>query len=384
MKPAWNIDDLRDQAKRRLPRAIFEFIERGSENEYLLAHNQAALERIRMVPRTLRDVTARDPSIALFGRTLAVPLAIAPTGTADLLCHGGESCIAAAAAEAGIPFTLATSSTTSMDRIAAITRATGFWMQMYLWERRDLSWQVVERAAALDAEALILTVDTPVWPNREFNKRNGMANPIRPSLRLARDFALRPSWLVRVIGRYMLTHGGLPKFANYPSEIGGSVAGPVNRVTNSASVDWEDVKELRRRWPNKLILKGILSKEDAVLAADHGVDAVVVSNHGARNFDVAPASIEVLPEVVDAVGHRITVMFDGGIRRGSDVLKAMASGAHVVLIGRATLYGAAAGGQPGAGRALAILKEEIGTAMAMLGVNSVAELNRDCLRAVSR
>ncbi|MET0588173.1 MAG: alpha-hydroxy acid oxidase [Novosphingobium sp.] len=380
MKPAWNIDDLRTQAKKRLPRAIFEFVERGSENEFLAAHNRDALEAIRMMPRTLRDVTRRDSSVELFGRRLPIPLLVGPTGTADLLCHGGESCIATAAAEAGIPFTLATSSTTSMDRIAEITRATGFWMQMYLWERRDLSWQVVERAASLGAEALILTVDTPVWPNREFNKRNGMANPIRANPTLALDFARHPSWLLRVMGRYMLTHGGLPQFANYPREIGGSVTGPVNRVTNSASVCWDDVKELRRRWPNRLLLKGILSKDDAVLAADHGVDGVIVSNHGARNFDASPASIEALPEIVDAVANRMTVIFDGGIRRGSHVLKAMAIGAHATLIGRATLYGAAAGGKPGAARALEILREEISTSMAMLGVNSVAELDRSILR----
>lgn len=380
MKPAWNIEDLRLEAKRRLPRAIFEFIERGSENEYLAGLNQTALDAIRMMPRTLRDVTGRSAAVELFGRKLPMPLVIGPTGTADLLCHGGESCIAAAAAEAGIPFTLATSSTTSMDRIAEITHATGFWMQMYLWERRDLSWQVVDRAAALGAEALILTVDTPVWPNREFNKRNGMANPIRANPTLALDFALHPAWLLRVMGRYMLTHGGLPRFANYPKEIGGSVTGPVNRVTNSASVCWDDVKELRRRWPNRLILKGILNKDDALLAADHGVDAVIVSNHGARNFDAAPASIDVLPEIVDAVASRMTVIFDGGIRRGSHVLKALAIGAHCALIGRATLYGAAAGGRPGAARALEILREEIGTSMAMLGVNAISELDRGFLR----
>ena len=380
MKSAWNIDDLRKQAKTRLPRAIFEFVERGSENEFLAAHNKDALERIRMVPRTLRDVTGRNSSVELFGRKLPVPLLVGPTGTADLLCHGGESCIATAAAEAAIPFTLATSSTTSMDHIAEITRATGFWMQMYLWERRDLSWQVVDRAAGLGAEALILTVDTPVWPNREFNKRNGMANPIRANPTLALDFALHPFWLMRVMGRYMLTHGGLPQFANYPREVGGSVTGPVNRVTNSASVCWDDVKELRRRWPNRLLLKGILSKEDAVLAANHGVDGVIVSNHGARNFDASPASIEVLPEIVDAVADRIAVIFDGGIRRGSHVLKAMAIGAHATLIGRATLYGAAAGGTPGAARALEILRDEISTSMAMLGVNSMAELDRSILR----
>jgi L-lactate dehydrogenase (cytochrome)/(S)-mandelate dehydrogenase len=362
-----------------LPRAIFEFIERGSEDDILIQHNQDALRRIKLNPRTLCDVTTRDQSIELFGKRRATPLIIGPTGTADLLCHRGESAIAAAAAEAGVPFTLATSSTTSMDVIAKIANA-GLWMQMYLWERRDLSFRVVERAAGLGAEALVLTVDTPIWPNREFNKHNGMANPIRPNIRLARSFLARPGWMMRVLGRYMLA-GGLPSFANYPAEVGGKVSGPVNRVTNSASVCWEDVNELKRRWPGKLLLKGILNREDALMAVEHGADGIIVSNHGGRTFDASPASIEVLAEVVDAVGSRVTIIFDSGIRRGSDVLKALAIGADAVMIGRATLYGAAAGGQEGAARALAILKEEISSSMAMLGVTALAQLDRSYLRA---
>lgn len=379
MKPAYNIWDLREQAKRRLPKAIFEFIERGSEDDVLIEHNVAALRRIKFSPRTLCDVSQRDISIELFGKKRATPLIIGPTGTADLLCHRGESVIAGAAGDAGVPFTLATSSTTSMDVIKEVATA-GLWMQMYLWERRDLSWQVVERAAGLGAEALVLTVDTPMWPNREFNKHNGMANPIRPNVRLAKSFLARPGWMLRVLGRYMLA-GGLPKFANYPAEIGGKVSGPVNRVTNSASVCWDDVVELKKRWPNKLLLKGILNREDAVKAVEHGVDGIIVSNHGGRTFDASPASIEVLAEIVDAVDGRTTVIFDSGVRRGSDVLKAIAIGADAVIIGRATLYGAAAGGAEGAARALEILRDEIGTAMAMVGVTSLAQLDRSYLRA---
>jgi L-lactate dehydrogenase (cytochrome)/(S)-mandelate dehydrogenase len=379
LKPAYNIWDLREQARRRLPKAIFEFIERGSEDDVLIQHNVDALRRIKFTPRTLRDVSARDTSIELFGKKRATPLIIGPTGTADLLCHRGESAIAGAAGEAGVPFTLATSSTTSMDVIREVATA-GLWMQMYLWERRDLSFQVVERAAALGAEALVLTVDTPMWPNREFNKRNGMANPIRPNVRLARSFLSRPGWMLRVLGRYMLA-GGLPKFANYPAEIGGKVSGPVNRVTNSASVCWDDVAELRRRWPNRLLLKGILNREDAIKAADHGVDGIIVSNHGGRTFDASPASIEVLGGIVEAVGSRLTVIFDSGVRRGSDVLKALAIGADAVMIGRATLYGAAAGGREGAARALTILRDEISTAMAMVGVTALDQLDRSYLKA---
>jgi L-lactate dehydrogenase (cytochrome)/(S)-mandelate dehydrogenase len=375
MKPAYNIWDLREQAKRRLPKAVWEFIERGTEDDILIAHNNAMLRAIKFDPRTLRDVTTRDISIELFGRRRASPLIIAPTGVADLACFRGESCIAAAAAAAGLPFSLATSSTTSMDTIAEITKSgAGFWQQMYLWERRDLSWQVVDRAASLGAEALIVTVDTPIWPNREFNKRNGMANPIRANRLLAQSFMMKPGWMARVLGRYVL-NGGLPKFANYPAEVANG-----GRVTNSPSVSWGDVAELKKRFPGKLLLKGMLNRDDVIAAADNGVDGVIVSNHGGRTFDASPASIEVLAEIVDAVADRMTVIFDSGVRRGSDVLKAIAIGAHAVMIGRATLYGAAAGDQPGAARAIEILKEEISTAMAMVGVTTLDQLDRSYLR----
>ncbi len=375
---AYNISDLRAEAKRRLPRAIFEFVERGSEDEWLVRQNLEALARVKFTPRTLRDVSQRDQSVELFGRTLPSPLVIAPTGIADLMTYRGELAIAAAAANAGIPFSLATSSTTSIEDIARVATS-GFWMQMYLWERRDLSWQVVDRAAKAGAEVLIVTVDTPVWPNREFNKRNGMSNPIRPNLRLAVDFMAHPRWSLSVMARYLLS-GGMPQFANYPSEIGGSISGPVNRQTNSASVVWEDVRELRRRWPDKLVLKGILHPEDARKAVEYGVDGIIVSNHGGRNFDASPPTIDALPEIVDAVGTDTTVLFDSGVRRGSDVLKALAMGAKAVLVGRATLFGAAAGGQAGAEKALTILTEEISISMAMLGLTSLAAIDRSYLR----
>lgn len=379
LNSAHNIADLRELAKRRLPRAIYEFVERGTEDDLLIGQNRAALDRVKFAPRVLRDVSTRDQSITLFGRGQPTPLVIAPTGIADLMCHRGETAIARAAASAGIPFTLVTSSTTSIEEIGPISAPTGFWMQMYLWERRDLSWQVAERAAAAGAEVLVLTVDTPILPLREFNKRNGMANPIRPNLRLALDFALHPRWTLGVLGRYLLS-GGLPQFANYPREIGTRITGVVSRQANSASVTWADVDELRRRWPGKLVIKGVLTREDAILAREHGVDGLAVSNHGGRNFDSSPAAIDALPEVVDAVGKDLTVLFDGGVRRGADIAKALAIGAKAVLLGRATLFGAAAGGKAGTTRALDILKTEIDVAMAMLGITSLDQLDRSYLR----
>lgn len=380
MRPAHNIRDLQGQARRRLPRAIYEFVERGTEDDVLIRENRQALERIKLAPRALRDVSTRDQSVVLFGRRQATPMVIAPTGIADLMCYRGETAIARAAAEARIPFTLVTSSTTSIEEIGPISAPTGFWMQMYLWERRDLSWQVVDRAAAAGAEVLVLTVDTPILPLREFNKHNGMSNPIRPNPVLALDFMRHPRWMLGVLARYVLS-GGLPQFANYPREIGTKITGTVSRQANSSSVTWTDVDELRRRWPGKLVIKGVLSRQDALLAREHGVDGVAVSNHGGRNFDSSPASIDVLAEIVDAVGKDLTVLFDGGVRRGADVAKALAIGAKAVLLGRATLFGAAAGGQQGAARALEILRNEIDMAMAMLGITSLDQLDRSYLRA---
>lgn len=374
---AHNIPQLRELAKRRLPRAIFEFIERGTEDDLLINRNVAALREINLVPRALRNVAERDSSVELFGRKQPLPIVIAPTGVSDLLSYRGERAIATAAAKAGIPFTQTTSSTTSFADIAKCATS-GHWMQMYLWERRDLSWRVVDAAAENGADVLVLTVDTPMWPLREFNKRAGMSNPIRPNAVLVSDFLKRPRWLCSVIARYYLA-GGLPQFANYPPEVGGKLTGVVSRVANSASVCWADVAELRRRWQGKLVLKGILSVEDARMAVEHGVDGIAVSNHGGRNFDSSPPAITVLPAIVDAVGNDLTVLFDSGVRRGADVLKALAIGAKAVLVGRATLYGCAAEGEAGTSHAISLLANEIDVAMAMVGVNRLDQLDRSYL-----
>jgi (S)-mandelate dehydrogenase len=377
-KRAHNIRDLREIAKERLPRAIFEFVERGTEDDLLIRQNREALERIKFNPRTLRDVTGRDPSIELFGKKQALPIVIAPTGIADLMCYRGERAVAAAASSAGIPFTQTTSSTTSFADIAKVTQS-GRWLQLYLWEQRDLSWAMIDRAAEQGFEVLVVTVDTPKLPLREFNKHNGMTNPIRANPTLALDFIAHPRWSLGVLARYMLA-GGVPQFANYPDEHRTSIR-KVSRIENAQSLSWADVDELRKRWAGPLVIKGILAREDAKLAREHGVDAVCVSNHGGRNFDSSPASIDVLAEIVDDVGGDITVLWDGGVRRGADVLKALAIGARAALIGRATLFGAAAAGEAGARHALALLANEIDMAMAMLGVTRIAELDRSYLRA---
>jgi len=379
---AYNIADLRAMALKRVPKGLFEFVDRGTEDEVSLRNNRAVFERIRFKPRTLVDVSKRSQEITLFGRTQKMPIVIAPTGTAGLMWHEGEIALARAAAEAGIPFTLATGSMTAMEKVAA--EAGGeLWFQLYMWPDRKLSHQLVERARAAGFKALVVTVDGVVAGNREYNLRNGFTIPFSFTRRNVTDVLMHPRWLAGVLVRYVLTTG-MPRYENYPSEIKYRItAQPMGRSQmRNDSLNWNDLRDLRRMWPHKLIVKGILHPHDAILAADCGADAVAVSNHGGRNLDGAISPIEALPEVVDAVGKRITVLVDSGFRRGSDVVKALALGAHAVQLGRATLYGVAAGGYAGAARAIAIFREEIDRVMALIGCPSVDRLGPEYLHFI--
>jgi L-lactate dehydrogenase (cytochrome)/(S)-mandelate dehydrogenase len=368
---AFNIADLRALAQRRLPRALFEFVDRGTEDEVALSNNRAALDRIKLRPRVLVDVSQRQTGTTLFGRELSVPIIIAPTGMADLMWFHGELALARAAASAGIPFTLATSSTTPFEQVSQAMRAP-FWFQMYMWNDRAQSHAAMNRARAAGADTLLLTVDTPVFANREFNRRNGFTNPLL-NRRFALDIARHPRWSLGVMGRYLL-EGGMPRFVNYPPGLQNDITRAPARLASSASVTWDDVDRLREFWTGRLVLKGVLSPEDAVLAVQHGVDGIIVSNHGGRNLDAVVAAIDVLPEIARAVAGRIVVMYDSGIRRGTDIAKALALGAEAVLIGRATLFGLAAAGEDGASRAIAILREELHRTLALLGARSIDEL----------
>lgn len=379
LSTAYNIADLCEIAKRRLPKGLFEFVDRGTEDEVSLRNNRAVFERIRLKPRTLVDVSGRSQEITLFGNKHKMPLVIAPTGIAGLLWHEGEIALARAAAGAGIPFTLATGSMTAMEKVAE--QAGGeLWFQLYMWPDRSLSHKLVERARACGFKALVVTVDGVVSGNREYNLRNGFTIPFSFTRKNITDVLMHPRWLLNVLARYVFTTG-MPRYENYPSEIKYKVtARPMGRSQmRNDSLNWEDLKDLRKMWPHKLIVKGILHPRDAIMAADCGADGVALSNHGGRNLDSAISPIEVLPEVADAVGKRIAVLVDSGFRRGSDVVKALALGAHAVQIGRPTLYGIAAGGEPGAQHTLAIFREEIDRVMALLGCRSVADLNPECL-----
>lgn len=376
----FNIDDLRDAARRCLPRGLFEFVDRGTEDDLAVRNNRTAFERIGLKPRVLVDVSKRSQSIDLFGTPSSLPLAVAPTGAAGLLCYEGEVEIARAAAKSGVPFTLSTYSINSMEQVA--DKAGGrLWFQLYMWPDRSMSHQMVQRAKAAGYEALIVTVDTVVAPNREYNKRNGFVLPFNVNRHNAFDFATHPRWLITVMMRYLMA-SGMPRFENMPDALRQSLLSlPANRraLPKTDSLTWEDLRELRRMWSGPLMVKGVLDPTDAALAVECGADAVIVSNHGGRNLDSAIPPIKALAAIVDQVNGRADVMLDSGIRRGSDIVKAVASGAKAVFVGRAPLWGVAVDGERGAALALSILGQELDRVMAMMGCATLAELDRSRL-----
>ena len=376
---AYSISDFREIAKRKLPKGLFEFIDRGNDDEIAMQENIAALARIKLVSRVLTDVSKRNLSIKLLGKQQALPFAIGPTGSAGLTWFEGEIALAKAAAKLGIPFTLATGSMTAMERVVSEAGGT-LWFQLYLWPDRSLSHQLVRRASAAGYDALVFTVDTPVAPGREYNLRNGFVIPFQFTRHNVIDVLKHPGWLLGVIGKY-LSHSGLPKYANFPEHMQTKITAlPMGRsMATNESMSWEDLKELRKIWPRKLIVKGIQHPEDAKLAIQYGADAIVVSNHGGRVLDSSPATIDILPKIVERVNQQATVLIDGGFRRGSDIIKALALGADAVLLGRAPLYGTASAGQVGAERVLGLYKNEIDRVLGLIGCQDVNDLDSSYL-----
>jgi isopentenyl diphosphate isomerase/L-lactate dehydrogenase-like FMN-dependent dehydrogenase len=376
-----NVYDLREAAKRRLPKGVFEFVDRGSEDGIAVANNRAAFERIKLRHRALVDVSGRTMNTTLFGKPVSMPMAIAPTGAAGLCWHEGELELAKAAARAKIPFTLATGAMTSMEKIAkeAGPGVGGrLWFQLYVWNRREMSYQLIERAHRAGFEALIVTVDTIVSPNREYNTHNGFLLPFHPTMRFTLDIMRHPLWAKDVLLKYFTTIG-MPRNENYPDEYRRT------KRTDNASAElmrqdslcWDDIKIFRDKWQGILMIKGVNRPDDAVKALEYGVDGIIVSNHGGRNMDSVVASIDALPEIAEAVGDRGTVILDSGVRRGSDIAKALALGAKAVLTGRATLYGTAVGGEAGAGKAISLIRNELDKTMAYTGCRSVDEITPD-------
>ena len=376
---AVTIDDLRRLARRRLPRAVYDFIEGGSGDELTVTRNRAAFERLLFEPRVLVDVSKRDQSTVVLGERVETPVILSPTGMAGLSWPKGEVAAARGAHDAGTIYTLSTHSSCSIEEVAA--GAPGpLWFQLYVWQNRDLTRSFVDRARAAGYRALLLTVDVQVVSRRERDLRNGFTIPPRVTLRNVVDTLRRVGWVRRVLmGQPRLTLANLVGAPGAPRTDIVTLAGVANRQVD-ASIAWADLAWFRSLWSGPLLLKGVMTVADARKALEHGVDGVVVSNHGGRQLDGTRATIEALPEIADAVGHRMEVLLDGGVRRGADVVRALALGAKAVMVGRPYLYGLASGGQSGVRRALEIFTREIDHVLALSGVPRVADLEPSLVR----
>jgi (S)-mandelate dehydrogenase len=368
---ALTIADLRELARRRVPHFVFEYVEGGAEDEAALHANRSAFAQWRLLPRTLVDTCARHTRVELFGRSAAAPLIVAPTGFNGMLHPDADIALARAAVQLGIPFTLSTFSTARLEEV--VRRAGGrVWQQLYVMKDRGVARDLIARAAAAGCEALVFTTDANVFGSREWDQRSYRA-PGRPSLRSKLDALRHPRWLRQImrhgVPRLRNLEGHLP--ADALSAVGGSTLVP---QLVDASISWADVTWIREAWRGKLLLKGLLDARDAEQAASLGCDGIVISNHGGRQLDHCVTALEVLPEILRAVGRRMTIVIDGGIVRGTDVAKALALGAQAVMVGRAALYGLAAGGEPGAAHALGILTRELHRTLGQLGCADPAEL----------
>jgi (S)-mandelate dehydrogenase len=373
-----NIADLREVARRRVPGFIFEYVEGGSEDEATLRCNRTSFEALRLIPRTLVDTSNRHQRVEILGRPASAPLIIGPTGLNGMLHSDGDIGMARAAAKFGIPYTLSTMSTTRLEDVAR--QAGGrLWMQLYVMKNRAVAEDIMTRAAAAGYEALVFTTDANVFGSREWDRRS-YRQPGKPTLRSKLDTLLHPGWLIDVLGR-----NGIPRFRNIETFLPPGAASAVGGSTIipklfEATITWDDLTWIRRLWPRKLLIKGVLSVADAERAAALGCDGIVLTNHGGRQLDSCVAPIDVLPEIVAAVGKRLSIIIDGGFRRGTDVVKALALGANAVMTGRATLYGLAAHGERGVERALEILTTETDRVLGQLGCNSVADLGPHLVR----
>src|SRR5437762_4435479 len=370
------IEDLRRTAARKVPRAFFDYAEAGSYGEGTLRANRTDLEGIKLRQRVLVDVSQRDLGTTIMGERVSLPLALAPIGLLGLQHGDGEIIACRAAQAAGIPFTLSTMSICSIEDVAQSVDKP-FWFQLYVMKDRGFIKALIERAIAAKCSALVLTVDLQVIGQRHADIKNGMTVPPEWSLSKLFDFATKPAWVAGVLRGKRRTFGNLVGHLKGTDDITALSAWTASQF--DTSLNWKDVEWVRSIWPGKLILKGILDVEDAEEAAKTGAQALVVSNHGGRQLDGAPSSIEVLPEIVDAVGSRMEIMFDGGIRTGMDVMRALALGAKSCMIGRAYAYGLGAAGEAGVAKALDILAKELTTTMGLCGVNTIAEIDERVL-----
>lgn len=373
-----NIDDFRKAARKRLPRALFDYIDGGSDDERTIRANQADFARYTFRPRVLIDVGERDQTTTVLGQPITSPLILAPTGFTGVFWPNAEICAARAAAKAGIPFTLSTMSINSMEQVAEGAPSGLRWFQLYVWRDREVVRGLIERAQAAGFKALVITVDTPVLGHREKDQRAGLTLPPRITASNVLDTLPRLSWLKGLLSNPR------PTFGNFVGTTSGqqdaiSLASYTTQQF-SPSITWKDLEWFRSVWSGPIAIKGVLDPEDGRLAVEHGLDAVIVSNHGGRQLDSAPSPISVLAEIVEAVEGRAEVILDGGIRRGSDVVKAIALGAKACMMGKAFNYAVSAAGQPGVERAISLLQTEIDRTLALIGRPRLADLDRSAVK----
>jgi L-lactate dehydrogenase (cytochrome) len=371
---AASIDDLRALARRRTPRAAFDYVDGAAETEQSYARSRAAFDRVEFRPQVLRDVSAPNTTTSVLRRTCSMPLVLAPTGFTRMLHYQGEFAVAAAAADAGVPYALSTMGTVAPERLSAARGADGAdrWFQLYLWQDRTASKDLVARAAEHGYRVLVLTVDTPVSGARLRDARNGLTIPPKLTVRTLADMSRHPAWWVNLLTTEPLTFASLTSTDGTPATL-------VDRVFDPGAT-LEDLHWLRRTWTGPLVVKGVQTAADARMVVDAGADAVVLSNHGGRQLDRAVTPLEELPAVLDAVGGRAEVYLDGGIRNGADVIAAIALGARACLVGRAYLYGLMAGGRRGVTRALDILHTDMLRTLALLGAPTLNDLTEDSAR----
>lgn len=367
-----NTDDFRNRARKLLPRFVFDYIEGAADDGHCLRRNLNDLAAVELTPRVLRDTTTVDTAIEVFGRKWRLPFGVAPTGLNGLVRPGGDAQLAAAAAHCGIPFVLSTASNMRLEDVRHAVPHGCLWMQLYVMHR-GVAEQIVRRAANAGYDALVLTVDVPVSGNRELDLRNGFRLPFNPTPRLAWDVLTHPRWSLR------MAFGGRPEFANLVASDNAAGSAEMQAALLTRAMDrslvWETLAWLRGLWKGPLLLKGVLDPQDARLALEHGVDGLIVSNHGGRQYDASPSAISALPRIATTIQGRIPLFMDGGIRRGGDVAKAVALGATAAFVGRAALYGLASGGSSGATSVMQILAADLIRAMTLLGATSAADLS---------
>lgn len=359
-------------ARRRLPRGLFDYIDRGVGDEAALRNLRTSLEAVEIAPRVLKSDSTRSTECSLYGKSLSAPFIIAPTAMAGLVHYDGEIILGRVAARQGIPVCLSTQSISSIQRLRAEVPESEIWMQLYLWNDRELSLELLKRAEDAGTDVLVMTVDTPYGARKEWNIHSGFDMPFRICPASIADLSLHPRWVLGVVLRNLMKQG-MPRLGNYPAEMRpGLLAGKAgSRVALRQDLGWEDVQWVRKHWKGQLVLKGILTPQDALVSKEAGADGIVVSSHGARNFDAAPAPASVLPDIVKLAGKEMTVLADSGIQRGLDVLRYRLRGAQAVMLGRLPLWALAAGGEAGLENALAVLKQEYTEALDFAGIGNI-------------